>query len=246
MDKMLFTAMSGLKQLLRSQADNAHNLANVATIGFKAELQHFVHKDVQGAGFPTRSFSVMEKTGINFAEGSHSHTGRDLDVAIKGKGFLAVQSASGDEAYSRAGSLQINANGLLSTSSGELVLGNGGPVSIPPSSKIQIGGDGTISVIPTGQQSNSIAVIDRIKLVKPDETQMQKGKDGLFYMNDGSTADAAADVNIVSGYLEGSNVNVIDAMVSMIELSRNYELQSKMMKSAKENDSTSTKLLTLS
>ena len=246
MDKMLFTAMSGLKQLLLSQANNAHNLANVATTGFKAEMQHFIHKDVLGAGFPTRSYSVSEKTGINFDEGTHAHTGRDLDVAITGKGFLAVQSPSGDEAYTRAGSLQINANGLLSTSSGDLVLGNGGPVTIPPSSKIQIGKDGTVSIVPNGAPASALAVIDRLKLVKVDESKLVKQDDGLFHLNDGNTADAAADVTLVSGYLEGSNVNVIDAMVNMIEISRNYELQSKMMKSAKENDSTSTKLLTLS
>lgn len=246
MDKMLFTAMSGLKQLLKSQANNAHNLANVATTGFKSEMQHFLHKDVQGAGLPTRSYSVSAKTGINFDEGTHAHTGRDLDVAIKGKGFMAVQSATGEEAYTRAGSLQINANGLLTTSSGDIVLGNGGPISLPPASKIEIGKDGTISVLPTGQQSSALAVIDRIKLVKPDENKLVKHDDGLFHLEDGSIADAVADVTLVSGYLEGSNVNIIDAMVNMIELSRNYELQSKMMKSAKENDSTSTKLLTLS
>jgi len=246
MDNMLYIAMSGLKQVLRSQAINSHNLANVSTPGFKADLQYFKDEQVYGAGHASRSYSVVGDNGTDFTGGSNMHTGNDLDIALKNKGYLAVQSEDGREAYTRSGSLQISQNGLLSNSAGHPVMGNGGPISIPPSSKVAIGEDGTISIIPAGQSSTSLAVIDRIKLVNPNENQIIKGDDGLFYLKDGAQAQADAAVGVVSGYVESSNVNVINSMVEMIQLSRNFEMQSKMMKTSQENDGTSTKLLSFS
>jgi len=246
MDKMLYISMSGLKQVLRAQAINSHNLANVSTSGFKADLQSFKDEQVYGAGQASRSYAVIGKDGADFSAGSNIHTGNDLDIAFKGKGFMAVQSSDGREGYTRTGSLQISQNGLLSNSAGYPIIGNGGPISIPPASKVEIGEDGTISVVPTGQESTSLAVIDRIKLVNPDEKSLQKDNDGLFYLKDASPAEADASVRVLSGYVEGSNVNVIDAMVDMIQLSRNFEMQSKMMKTSQENDGASAKLLSLS
>lgn len=246
MDKMLYISASGLNQIMRSQAVNAHNLANVNTAGFRADLQAFKDAQVYGPGFSSRSYSVMDKIGTDFSEGQMVYTGTDTDVAIKGKGFMAIQSSDGREAYTRSTSLQVSQNGLLLNSAGHPVMGNGGPISIPPASKIEIGEDGTISVIPVGQSSTALAIVDRIKFVNPDEQSLSKGADGLLYMQNDEIAPADALVKVASGYVESSNVNVIDAMVTMIELNRNFEMQSKMMKSAKENDSNSTKLLSVS
>lgn len=246
MDKMLYISMSGLKQVLRAQAANSHNLANVSTPGFRADLQAFKDMQVHGAGHSSRSYSVVNENGADFSEGGLIHSGNDLDIAIKGKGFMAVQSTDGREGYTRSGSLQISQNGLLLNSAGHAVIGNGGPITIPPSSKVEIGEDGTISVIPTGQASTSLAVIDRIKLVNPEQQSLAKGDDGLFYLPDVATAEADAAVKVVSGYIEGSNVNVVDAMVTMIELAREFEMQSKLMKTSEENDGSSAKLLTMS
>ncbi len=246
MDKMLYISMSGLKQVLHAQAINSHNLANVSTAGFKADLQSFKDEQVFGAGQASRNYSVIGEDGADFSGGTHIHTGTDLDIALKGKGFIAVQSSDGREGYTRSGSLQISQNGLLTNTAGHPIIGNGGPISIPPSSKIVFGEDGTISVVPTGQDSTSLAVIDRIKLVNPDEKSLQKDSDGLFYLQDASLAETDASVRVVSGYVEGSNVNVIESMVDMIQLARNFEMQSKMMKTSEENDGTSAKLLSLS
>jgi len=246
MDKMLYISASGLKQIMRSQAVNAHNLANASTPGFRADLQAFKDVQVYGSGSSSRNFSVMDKIGTDFTEGRIVHTGNDLDIAINGKGFMAIQSGDGREAYTRSTSLQVSQNGLLLNSAGHQVMGNGGPITLPPSSKVEIGEDGTISVIPVGQDSTTLAVIDRIKFVNPDEGSLSKGDDGLLYMEDSAVAPADAFVKVVSGYVESSNVNVIDAMVTMIELTRNFEMQSKMMKNAEENDSNSSKLLTVS
>jgi flagellar basal-body rod protein FlgF len=246
MDKMLYIAASGLKQIMRSQSVNTHNLANVSTPGFRADLQAFKDMQVYGSGHSSRNYSVMDRIGTDFTEGRIVHTGGDLDIAIKGKGFMAIQSSDGREAYTRSTSLQVSQNGMLLNSAGHQVIGNGGPISLPPSSKVEIGEDGTVSVVPIGQSSASLAVIDRIKLVNPEERALSKGDDGLLYLQDADTAPADALVKVASGYVESSNVNVIDAMVNMIELTRNFEMQSKMMKSAEENDSNSSKLLTVS
>ncbi len=245
MDKMLYISMTGLKQIMNTQASNSHNLANVSTSGFRAELRAFQDVPVYGSGHDSRSYAVAKDNGNDFSQGSIVTTGNDLDIAIKGNGFIAVQSASGQEGYSRAGSLQLSPNGLLTTASGQPVLGNGGPITLPPASKVAIGEDGTVSVIALGQDSTSLAVVDRIKLVKPDHTGISKGVDGLFYLNDDGVADADASVKVVSGAIEMSNVNVIDSMVKMIELQRNYEMQSKLMKTASDNDNVSSKLLSM-
>jgi flagellar basal-body rod protein FlgF len=170
-------------------------------------------------------------------------TGNELDVAIAGEGFIAVQTPDGGEAYTRAGDFQLSAFGELLTGGGLPVLGNGGPIAIPPNQKIEIGADGTISVREQGQGAETITAFERIKLVNPDVSQMSKGLDGLIRMNDESFAEPAAEVRLQSGFLEASNVNVVDSMVEMISLTRNYELNIKMIKTTEENSETSARLL---
>ena len=244
MDRSLYIAMSGAKQTLLAQTTNANNLANAQTTGFKSDLEQFRSQPVYGAGYPTRVYAMTENPGTDLSHGAMQTTGRDLDVAIDGDGFIAVQGTDGKEAYSRAGDLRITPDGLLQTGSGLQVLGQGGPISIPQADKLTIGGDGTISIIPMGAgNATTLMEIDRIKLVNPELTNLEKLNDGLLHTKDGKPLAADANVKLASGVLEGSNVNSINAMVDMIELARNFELQTKVMKSAEENSAASAKLI---
>ena len=241
MDRMLYVAMSGAQQTMRAQTVNAQNLANVNVTGFRADLASFVESPVPGPGLPSRVNAVARGEGVNFQAGEIMTTGRDLDVAINGEGWLAVESPSGGEAYTRAGHLEISPNGLL-MSAGHPVIGNGGgPISIPPAEKVEIGADGTVSVRPLGE--NTLVTIDRIKLVRHEHGALAKGEDGLMHRIDGATAEADAAVTLSSGALEGSNVNAVDALVDMIALSRQFEMQIKLMKAAEANDQASAELL---
>ncbi len=241
-DRMLYVAMSGAKETMISQANASHNLANASTPGFLADLNQFRSMPVFGAGHPTRVYALDEQPSADFNQGSLIQTGRDLDVAVRGEGWIAVQARDGSEAYTRRGDLVVDENGMLTTGNGLPVIGNGGPVALPPASKIDIGIDGTISVLPTGQQLNELAVVDRIKLVNPPVEQLSKGPDGLMRYQ-GGVAEADANQRLVSGSLESSNVNVVNEMVDMIELARRFEMQVKMMKTAEENASASASLL---
>ena len=243
MDKSLYIAMSGAKQTLLAQTANANNLANTQTTGFKSDLEQFRSMPVLGPGFPTRVYAMTERPGTDLSPGAMQKTDRELDVAIEGDGWLAVQGADGKEAYTRAGDLRITPEGLLQTGAGLQVMGQDGAISIPPSRKLEIGKDGTISVIPLGSNATNLAVIDRIKLVKPTTENLEKLNDGLMHVKDGKPLAASADVSLVQGALEGSNVNAISAMVDMIELSKNFELQTKVMKDADDNSRASAKLM---
>lgn len=243
MDTSLYVAMSGAKQAMLAQAVNSHNLANANTTGFKADLSQFRSMPVYGAGLPSHVYAMAERPGINFNVGTLETTGRELDVSIKGDGWLAVQAEDGTEAYTRAGDLRITPDGLLTTGTGLPVLGDGGPVTLPPAEKIEIGSDGTISLITLGDTAATMAAVDRIKLVNPNLADVEKGKDGLFRLKSGAEAEPSAEVRLVSGTIESSNVSVVGAMVSMIELSRNFELQVKMMKTVTENEASSAQLM---
>ncbi len=246
MDRMLYVAMSGAGETLLAQSANNNNLANASTTGFLADLQQFRSMPVFGTGFPTRVHTMSERPQVDFTPGPIQSTGRDLDIAVKGEGWIGVQADDGGEAYTRAGDLQIDANGLLTTGRGLPVLGNSGPIAIPPAEKIEIADDGTISVRPLGQAANELAVVDRIKLVNPPLSELKKGDDGLIRMKFDESAPVDAGVRLVSGALQGSNVNIVDAMVDMIELARRFEMQVKMMSTAEEMDRASASLLKLS
>lgn len=235
MDRMLYVAMSGARETLIAQGNASNNLANANTSGFLADLNQFRSMPVFGDGHPTRVYAMDERPGSDFSHGSVQQTGRDLDVAVKDGGWIAVQGADGNEAYTRRGDLKVDTNGLLTTGNGLPVMGNGGPIALPPFDAIDIGTDGTISIRPQGAAANEVAVIDRIKLVAPQYEQMLKGEDGLMRLKSGEQAEAAAEQRLVSGALEASNVNVVNEMVDMIELSRRFEMQIKMMKTAEDN-----------
>ena len=245
MDRMIYLAMSGAKQTLGQQATVAHNLANLTTNGFRAETSVFRAVPVVGDGAPTRAFVVDSTPGADFTPGVIQSTGRDLDVAIQGKGWIAVQAADGSEAYTRNGSLQTNANGVLQTRNGNAVLGDGGPISIPNDTRITVAGDGTISTVPTGTRVAANSVVGRIKLVNPPEGTLERGNDGLFRLRGGAAAPADANVRVAPGSLEASNVNAVDAMVSMIALARQFDVQMKMLQNAEGNARQAAQLLTL-
>jgi flagellar basal-body rod protein FlgF len=243
MDKMLYIAMSGARQTLLAQAANSNNLANVSTTGFQADLSAFRSMPVFGDGAPTRVYAMAERPGVDFKAGGINATGRALDVAVNGDGWMAVQAPDGSEAYTRAGDLRVGASGVLVNGAGHPVLGNGGPITLPPASRIEIAVDGTISVQPIGQPASALAAVDRIKLVKPSHQDLYKANDGLLRLKSGAEAEPDAAVGVVSGALEGSNVSAVESMVNMIALARQYEMQVKMMSTAKDNDTATSELL---
>ena len=245
MDEMVFLAMTGAKQTEYAQAINSNNLANISTTGFRADLHSFSSTPIDGPGVDSRINAVVDAYGTDFTEGAVASTGRSLDIAIQGEGFIAVQGPDGEEAYTRAGDLRINGGGLLSTGAGHLVMGDGGPVAIPPNSSLLIGGDGTISLQALGQGPETLATVDRIKLVNPDRSLLQKGSDGLLRLAEGETADPDASVRLLSGALEQSNVNIAKTLVNMIELSRQYEMQVNVIKTAEENADVASQMMRL-
>lgn len=245
MDRLIYTAMTGAKHVFMQQAGTANNLANASTIGFKAQEHRFRAVPVLGEGMPTRAFVVDASVSDVMDEGPLMFTSRNLDVAVQGKGWIAVQLPDGSEAYTRAGSLDTDVTGLLQTKSGYTVAGDGGPINVPPDNRIEIAPDGTVSVVPTFGTPNNANAIGRIKLVNPPEADMVRGADGLFRMRDGQAAPADEKVKLVSGALEGSNVNVTDAMVNLISLARQFEMQIKMMQTADTNAQRADQLLSL-
>jgi flagellar basal-body rod protein FlgF len=243
MDRLVYVAMSGAKETLRAQAANNHNLANANTNGFKADLSAFQTQSVVGAGLPSRAYATNDSTGWDASSGSLDSTGRDLDVAIKGPGWMAVQASDGTEAYTRMGDLRIDQDGNLMTATGNQVLGDSGPIVVQPYTSLHIGLDGSVSIVPRGQSAATISTVGRIKLVNPPASQLSRGSDGLFRATPGTEVDADASVHMVTGTLESSNVNIAETMVNMIELARSYEVQVKAMKTAEDMASSSTKLL---
>lgn len=245
MDRLIYVAMSGASHTMNQQALVSHNLANVSTVGFKAEVSAFRALQVQGDGSQTRAFVVNSTPGADLSSGVIQNTDRDMDVAVQGKGWIAVQAADGSEAYTRNGSLLVGPNGLLQTRNGLTVLGDGGPLAVPPDAEVTIAKDGTVSIVPNGQSPNTMAAVGRLKLVNPPEADLVKSGDGLFRLNSGMPAPADANVVLAQKSLETSNVNVVDALVSMISLARQYDMQIKLLQNAENNSQKSSQIMNL-
>ena len=245
MDRLIYTAMTGAKQILEQQATVAHNLANAATTGFRAQIDSFRAVPIIGEGLPTRAFVVDATIGTDFSAGPIQRTGRDLDVAVKTSGFIAVQREDGSEAYTRNGAFRISEGGLLQTQSGQNVLGDGGPIAIPPNTTVGIAADGTVSGIPTEGKASVVNTLGRIKLVNPPSQSLVRGGDGLFGLSAGAQADADPAVRLESGSIESSNVNVVDAMVDMITLARQFETQMKLLQNAENNAAKAAQFMSL-
>ncbi len=225
MSELLLTVMNGARQVMNAQAVNANNLANASTDGFRSEL---LHQSVQNG---------TQTTTPDFTPGMLRATGRNLDVSVDGKGWISVMTPEGSEGYTRRGDLRVDALGQLTNGAGQPVMGNNGPIALPPFANLEIGIDGTISLQPLGQGPNTMAVVDRIKLTMPDETLLRRGEDGIMRMPVGQDAFADASVKLQAGSLEGSNVNAVGELLKMIDLSRQFEAQIKLMRTAEEDSS---------
>ncbi|MFW3614461.1 flagellar basal body rod protein FlgF [Billgrantia antri] len=249
MDRILYTAMSGAKQSMDQQAVVSHNLANVSTSGFRAQLHAMRAVPVQGDGvLPTRVSVAATTPGSDFSPGPITHTGRELDVAVEGSAWLAVQADDGSEAYTRRGDLQIDSDGLV-TIMGRPVIGDGGPIIVPLGSSVSVGADGTLSAIGEGQGPEALVDVGRLKLVTP-ERNLLRGDDGLFRMPPNAEGEVAAleadeEARLASGALEGSNVSAVEAMVAMIDVAKRYEMQMKAISTADENAQRANNLLSI-
>jgi flagellar basal-body rod protein FlgF len=235
--------MTGAKQIMQAQAVNNHNIANLSTIGFRADAVAFASQPIYGPGYATRVNAVAGDAGTDFSAGVMQGTGRDLDIAINGKGFIAVRGTDGKEAYTRAGDLRVSPTGAVTTASGLPVLSESGPLVIPPSTQVAIGSDGTVSVVPQGSAPFAVTQVDRIKLVNPKTSDLQKGDDGLLRMKSGEKVKADDTVSVTSGMLESSNVNAAQSLINMIELQRLYEFQIKSINSTDTNEQSAERLM---
>lgn len=243
MDKLLYVSMTGARESLDAQQLHANNLANVSTSGFRADYHQFRSMSVFGEHYPTRAYAMGERGGTDTSSGTLMETGRDLDFAIKNDGWLAVQMPDGSEAYTRAGDLQRDVTGMLVTGTGLPVIGDSGPIILPEYETLVLGIDGTISIRGLGEDALAVNQVNRLKLVNPDPQNLVKGNDGLMRTRDGSQPAADANVQIVNGMLEGSNVNAVGELAGVITQARLFELNVRMMKTAQENDESAARIL---
>jgi len=245
MDRFLYISMSGAKENMNALAIHGNNLANASKTGFKASFEQARSMQVYGEGLPTRVFSVAEEPGQNFESGILQTTGRDLDVAIEGEGWLVVESQLGGQAMTRSGGLNVNQQGyLVDTQGNQLLDRQGNPVYIPlPVEKFSIRKDGVVEIRPTGAPAEAMEEIAQLKLVNPSVKDLMRGQDGLFRRIDGVEPEFDELVSLQSGTLEASNVNLSGELTSLINLQRQFEMQIKMMKQAEEIDKSSESLL---
>lgn len=239
MDALIYTVMSGAERTLRAQQVHANNLANLETAGFRADLELTQSQAVSGYGFDARHVAQMQTNAVAARTGTLKETGRELDVAIAGEGFFAVAWQNG-EAYTRSGTFSLDADGTLMVN-GHQVLGDGGPITLPPFNRMAIGQDGTISIQQAGQQD--MQVVDRLKLVKPQPNSVTKNEVGLIVTRSGDPAPTSDTVRVQSGHLEGSNVSAIEEMVATMTLNRDFELQMKLYKAADAMAETGNRLI---
>jgi flagellar basal-body rod protein FlgF len=243
MDRMIYTSMTGAKATMQRQDTLAHNMANVSTTGFRAELQAFRSVPIEGNGATTRAFALETTPTYSDLQGPVQLTGNNLDVAMKGNAWLTVQALDGTEAYTRAGSFQVNSEGVLVTPTGLPVMSDGGPITMPLNADVSIGGDGTISA---KEATGKTTPVGKLKLVTPEANlALVRGTDGLFRSPQGDPLPADATARLQSGALEGSNVSAIDTMVSMISAARQFEAQMKIMQTAEADDKSAGQLLNM-
>jgi flagellar basal-body rod protein FlgF len=245
MDRLIYTALSGMRGAMARQTTTANNLANANTTGFRAEMSSASALWVRGPGFETRAPTSQQVVAADMAPGSVTNTGRDLDVAMQGDALLAVQADDGSEAYTRRGDLQVSATGIVTTGDGHLVLGDGGPLTLPPADSIRIADDGAIWIVPTGGDPNQPQQVDRLKLATPAGSRIQKGLDGLFRVPDGGALPSDPDARLTPHSLEGSNVNTSQTLIDMIEASRSWDMQLQLVTQAREMDTSAADLMRL-
>jgi flagellar basal-body rod protein FlgF len=245
MDRLIYSSLAAMRGAMSRQATIGNNLANVNTTGFRGEMTHARSMWLAGQGLDTRATVSGEVAGADMSAGAVSATGRELDVAVNGDAMLAVQADDGSEAYTRRGDLKMSDTGLLTTGDGKPVLGDGGPITLPPYDSLSIGKDGTISIVPPGGNPQDVQVVDRLKLVTAKGSTIAKGLDGLFRETSAGTLPADPDASLIAGSLEGSNVNASSALIDMIDASRSWETQVKMLTTAQDMDKSAADLMRL-
>ncbi|WIO73461.1 flagellar basal body rod protein FlgF [Porticoccaceae bacterium LTM1] len=238
MDRLVYVSMSGAGGSMESQVINANNLANASTPGFRADL--IAMTQVRSSG-DSRTYTRLEPAGVDIRPGRIETTNGDLDIAVNGDGWLVIQTPEGDEGVTRRGDLRVDPFGLLTNGAGEPVMGQNGPIALPPYSSVEITNDGAISIVPQGQDSST--VVDRLRLVQVDGSQLRKGSDGVIrVMEDGQMTNDPS-IRVIAGALESSNVNPVESMIKMIEMSRGFESQTKLMRMASDNDKAASSLM---
>jgi flagellar basal-body rod protein FlgF len=245
MDKLVYTALSGLRGHMSAQAAIANNIANASTIGYRADKVQFDSLQLTGPALETRMPSTERVIDADRTAGAFVSTGRKLDVAMTGDGWLAVQGSDGEEAYTRRGDLQISESGLLTTGDGMPVMGNGGPITIPPNQGVSFAVDGSVLIVPVGGTADNPTLVDRLKLVSPKGTDTVKGLDNLLHVKGGGTLPDDLNATVHTGMLEQSNVNLTQALVDMIENQRSYEVQARLLTTTKDMDEGGSSLLRL-
>jgi flagellar basal-body rod protein FlgF len=243
MDHLLYIAASGANEAMLAQAANSHNLANASTSGFRADLVAARSAYLRGEGVDSRVYGMVREQGVDLRAGTISETGNDLDVALATEGWLAIQAPDGGEALTRRGDLRVDEFGLLRNGAGHPVLGDAGPIALPPYSSLSIGVDGTVSIVPEGELPNAVVALDRIRLVNPAPGDIDKGADGMLRVAGDVETEPDAAVRLIPGALESSNVNPVESMVRMIELSRQFETHVRLMNTAQELDASSAQLM---
>ncbi|WP_293880942.1 flagellar basal body rod protein FlgF [Sphingomonas sp.] len=245
MDRLIHISLSAMKSAMSRQAVTANNLANASTTGFRADIASVRPVWLRGTGLPDRAFASEEVTAADMQGGAVTATGRPLDIALNGGTLLSVQAEDGDEAYTRRGDLIVSDSGLLTTGDGHPVVGDGGPITIPPADRVTINDDGSVWIVPVGGDPNAPQQIDRLKLTSATGSKIVKHLDGLFRVQDGGALPADPAGRLTSHALEGSNVNPTTALVAMIEASRAWDTQVKMLTTAREMDTDTTNLMKL-
>lgn len=243
MDRLIYTSLTAMRGSMARQTAVANNLANAATPGFRGDISEAQSLWLTGDRLATRTMAAEEVLSADMKPGLISATGRALDIALEGDALLTVQSAEGEEAYTRRGDLQLSASGLLTTGDGRPVLGSQGPITLPPADSVSIDPQGRVMIVPVGGDPALPQEIDQLKLASPAGSDVAKGLDGLFRVRGGGVLPADPDAKVVSGHLEGSNVTASAALVEMIEASRAWDAQLKLIGDAREMDSATTDLM---
>jgi flagellar basal-body rod protein FlgF len=245
MDRLIYTSLTAMRGSMARQTATANNLANAQTPGFRADIAEAQSVWLNGPSLDTRAMASEEVVNADMSAGTITATGRDLDIALSGDGLLSVQSVDGEEAYTRRGDLQISDSGLLTTGDGHPVLGSQGPVTLPPADSVSIDADGRILIVPQGGDPGQPQEVDRLKLVSPVGSDIAKGLDGLFRVKGGGALPADPEAKVTTHALEGSNVSATQALVDMIEASRSWDTQLKLISDARDLDASSAELMRL-
>ena len=245
MDRLVITSLTAMRGAMARQSAIANNLANANTVGFRAEIANASTQYLDGQTFKTRAQQAEQVIGADMAQGAVTETGNPLDVAMNGDALLAVQAPDGGEAYTRRGDLKISDSGLLTTGDGNPVLGEGGPITLPAADSISIAADGSIWIVPQGGEASQPQRVDALKLANAKGSSIAKGLDGLFREVNGGALPQDPLATVKSGAVEGSNVNATASLVQMIEASRAWETQIKMINTAKEIDDGGASLMRL-